>query len=212
MRHISCIFIALLICATTFAQQRVETMDENRWHWKEGADKYQSVYFEDGYLVVSALKKNRKYSDYQNNAKTFAKLPIRPFYDYKLTIKYVVQHYPKSFYTICFNTNKQCMDDEDESGDFSTYYLQMFGPYWVLNVGDGQKHSEKLQGKIKKVSDYPMELFINKKQNKVEIELNGIQIYKGDCEMTEPCIGFMVPVGNTIKVDEIIIEQVEEEE
>ena len=221
MRHIGCIFIALLICATSFSQRRVETMDENRWHWKECSDKYQSVSFEDGYLAVTALKKNKKYTDYQNNAKTFARLPIRPNDDYKLTIKYIVQNYYNSWYTICFNTSKQCLDDDDESGDFSTYYLQMFGPYWVLNVGDGQKHTEKLQGKVKskEAKDYPMELFINKKHNKVEIELNGIQIFKGDCTMNEPCIGFMVPAlpgilklykfGSTLKIDEIIIEQAE---
>lgn len=210
MKRICLIVISLMFWgAFAFSQQKIDRMDGNRWNWLVGSDKYKSVEFEDGYLVLTATKANKKLTDYQNEAKTFARLPLRAKDDFKLTIKCVVADYNNSEYVICFNTDKKCMDDEEEEGDFGSYKLCMEGPEYKLMLNRDFERSEKLPGRVKNGRDYPMSFTIEKKRDTAEIEINGIQIFKGECEITTPFIGFLVPVGHSLKIDEIIIDQAE---
>ncbi len=205
-------FIIAALCTCLFASaqsKKVETFDKNTWHWTEGADKFQSVAIEDGYLVIQNFKKNKKATQLQQMARSYAKLPLRPQENFKLTIKYSVADYYTTWYQILFNTSKQCLDED--AGDFETYYLFKLGPYWILNIGDGLKHTDKLPGKIKVKGEYPMEFVLQKKGRISTIELNGIQLYEGELKMTNSCIGFQVPLVNNknsyIKIDEVIVEQ-----
>ncbi len=215
MRKINLIIALLYVgLISVSAQQKIDRMDDNKWNWHEGIDKCQSIEFDDGCMVIKALKKYKGGSWYQNMAKTFARLPLRAKDDYKLTIKCIVPDYKKCQYWVYFNTSKKCLDDEDEgnTGDFSTFRLLMKASNWVLDVGKKKKLKDKLPGKVKDNKNHPMEFVIDKKRKKVEIEINGIQIYKDECTLTEPCIGFVVPVGSSLKVDEVIIYQNEESE
>ena len=226
-----CLLFALAFCAVlpSFASLKMDKMDDNKWKWIESADKYQSITYEDGYMLITAKKEYKHASDYQNMAKTFARIPMRAKDNYKLTIKCIVPNFYKDQYVILFNTSKQCLDDEESTGQFDTYALMMNGSNWILNIfktknwsdmsasrnvkgEDGQVYNDVLPGKVKNPKDYPMEFVITKSRNTAIIEINGIQIFKGDCELTEPCMGFMVPVGSSLKVDEVIVDQVEEED
>ena len=214
MKRIYFILSALCVCLLASAQsKKVEPFDRNTWHWTEHADQYQYVAVEDGNLVISNLKKNKKYSDYQNMAKSFAKLPLRPQDNFKLTIKYSVANYYITWYQILFNTSKQCLEDYEESGQFDTNMLLMMGPDWVLGIddGSGKAPSGRLPGKVKAKGEYPMEFVLEKKHKKVSIEVNGIELFEGECEISNPCIGFWTSFTSkgysTIKIDEIIIEQ-----
>lgn len=207
-------FIICALCVTTlaFAQnKKIETFDKNSWRWTEGADKYQSVTIEEGYLVIANLQNIKKASDYQNLAKSFARLPYRPNESFRLTIKYIVPNYNDAVYHILFNTEKKCLMDDEETGEFDSYLLSMDGPEWVLNLDDAGLKNDKLPGKVKQKGEYPMTFVIEKKSKNVSIELNGIQLYEGELPMTNPCIGFMVPLNDKktsyLKIDEVIIEQ-----
>ncbi|MCR5193460.1 MAG: hypothetical protein K6D59_09165 [Bacteroidales bacterium] len=196
--------------------KKVETFDKNSWRWIESADKYHTVAIEDGYLLVSNLQKNKKYTDYQNLAKTFARLPLRPNDSFKLTIKYLVPNYNDAEYSILFNTAKKCIMDEEEEGQFETYGISMEGPKWELKLGKFGEKSDKLPGTVKVKDDYPMVLVIEKKSRIVSIELNGIELFEDELEIKNPCVGFLVPLWDKkksyLKVDEVIVEQAEEEE
>ncbi|MBR1787358.1 MAG: hypothetical protein IJ756_09410 [Paludibacteraceae bacterium] len=213
MKHKLFIFIASFICINAFAEKKTDKLDNNKWNWIEGSDKYQTVAIEDGYMVLKANKKNKKASDYQNCAKTFCKLPIRGKDNYNLSIKCEVPEYnAKSIFTVFFNTDKKCMDDEEGNGTFSTAYIMMVGNYWLLTLPDGRVLKDKLPGKLKKADNFPFEFNIVKKGKNVTIEINGIQIFDDEYIMTEPCIGFMVPIDNSLKIDEVSVEQASEDD
>lgn len=215
MKRIYFILFAVCLCALASAQnKKVETFDKNTWHWTEGSDKYQSVAIEDGYLVISAFQKNKKATAYQNSAKSFAKLPLRTNTNFKLTINYLVADYA-TMHHILFNTDKQCLQDDEETGQYGTYFLNVGAYGWGLNLGEYGVHNGKLP-KVKSKGEYSRKFVIERKGKNVTMELDGIQIYEGECKISSPCIGFMVPLWNkkisSIKIDEIIIEQADEED
>ena len=220
MKRTYFILCALCVCLFGSAQnKKVETFDKNTWHWTEGVDKYQYVMVEDGFLVIQNLQKNKKATAYQQMAKSFARLPIRPQENFKLTIKYLVSSYTLNIHQIMFNTSKQCLEDDGVDG-FESYMFTFWGlggkATWMLNLGDGNNSSETLPGKMKVTGEYPMEFVIEKKSRKTSIELNGIQLYDGDLSFSNSCIGFLVPFFDKkisyIKIDEIIIEQADAED
>jgi hypothetical protein len=196
---------------------KVETFDKNTWRWIEEADKYQSISIEDGYLILSAMKANKKANAYQNMAKTYAKLPLHPNDNFKVTIKYVVPDFFATLYFIYFNTDKKCLQDDEALGEFGTYVLSMGGSTWGLNLGPCGGFTNKLPGKFKQKKDVPMQLVLEKKHKKLVVELNGVEIFNDECQITSPCIGFGVPLilgkkPASLKIDEVVVEQVEEEE
>ena len=217
MKRLLFVLCAFSACTLMFSQnKKVETFDSNRWRWIEGADKYQSVTIEDGYLVLYNHQTNKKETDYQNLAKSFAKLPLRPNEKFSLTIKYLIPNYNESEYQILFNTDKKCMMDEEEEGGFTSYILSMNGPEWTLLLGEYGESNDVLPGKVKSKEEYPMELVIEKKSRNVSIALNGIELYEGELKISNPCIGFFVPLfdkkNSYIKIDEVIIEQADGED
>ena len=221
--------LALLILAVSlpmFAQNKVETFDDNRWGFQEGANKFGSVSVEDGYLVLNCKKFDMKSalglmshkSDagkqqnlWNNLTKSFARVPMRPTDNYKLTIKYLVSNPMAMMYSIFFNMDKRILDEE-ESYSASGFLLQMGANQYNLIIGDGMQHADKLPIKMKG-KDFPMTFTIEKKGRNAIFELNGIEIYRGECALTEPCIGFVCQMAKTyLKIDEIILEQAEEED
>lgn len=217
MRRIYFILATLCICMVATAQnKKVETFDKNTWHWTEGADKFQSVSIEDGYLVLQNFKINKKATAYDNVAKSYAKLPLRPQENFKLTIKYIVADYNLTWSYIMFNTSKLCLDEDADPNTVESFFFGKFGPYWALNIADGEQHKGKFPGKVKQKGEYPMEFVLEKRSRNVTIEVNGIQIYEGEMQLKNSCIGFQVPLFNKkasyIKVDEIILEQADRDD
>lgn len=147
--------------------------------------------------------------------RTFAKLPIRAEDNYKITIHYLspVSFYP--IYSILFNGNKDCLNDfEDEQNKCThnsiTVNNQAVNITYLNNDNVLQQKSDQFPVKITK--EMPMTLTIEKKNNKAIIELNGIELLRGDCLLKEPCIGFQLfSPKQTLKIDEIIIEQNDED-
>lgn len=213
------LFLGIVLCTWFLAsaqQKKIETFNKNTWRWIEEADQYQSVAIEDGYMVISNLKAYKKGTPYQNMAKTFAKLPLRPNDNFKMTIKYIVPEFFVTPYFIYFNTDKKCLQDDEGTGEFSTYLLYFAGQTWGLNLGNYGHYSKTLPGKFKQKKDVPMEIIFEKKFQKLLIEINGIEIFNDECPINSPCFGFgVLRIGKktvSLKIDEIIIEQDSEEE
>ncbi len=218
MKRLFFILSAVCICMITYAQRvKVESFDKNTWRWLEGTDKYQSVAIEDGFLTISSIKPYKKANPYQNSAKTYAKLPFRPNDNFKITINYYVPLFQSDWLTLFFNTDKQCLQDDEGLGQFGTYTLFIGGQDWGLNLGDYGGFHGKLPGKYKQKKNVPMQIVMEKKQKNLMVEINNIEIFNGECKISSPCIGFMVPLfagkkPASIKIDEITIEQAEEED
>lgn len=189
---------------------KIDNLDDNKWGWLEEADKYRRADFDgEGHLVLTAKKLQKNASDYVNMAKTFVRLPIRPKEDYKVSIKCIA---PKKtdFFTVFFNVPRKCMEDNDGLGLFSKYMVNMAENSCTIDVGESSKHTDKLPGKYKKNKEHPYDIVITKQQPNVIIEINGIQVYKGTCELTESHIGLGVPVKQRLLIDEVSVEQAEE--
>lgn len=211
MKRIILSVFALVLGLATYASQKVDKLDDNKWNWTESSSSIGSVTFDDGYLVIQSktLPKGNPFNAAEytkaveaSTVKTFCHLPLRGKDNYKLTIKYIDPDFGKGFYNIYFNATKGCLED-DQCG---AYFFQvgLKGQY-VLPSFDGQIHMDKLPIKGKK--NLPMEFVLIKKGNEATIELNGIEIYSGVCPLTEPVIGFGVLWKKTIKIDEIIVDQ-----
>ena len=245
MKRIFFVFLTLCICCFVSAQsKKIETFDKNTWHWTENADKFHSAIIEDGYLVISHSKFNKKATPYQRLAKSFVKLPLRPSENFKLTVKYLVADYNLSWYSIYFNVDKDCMKDEGETGLFEKYQLFFAGSTWALNVcPENRQVTEyatkeslktiefatrfgcfsangatnfcigKLPLKVETRGEYPMELVLLKRGKIVTIEVNDMQIFEGELKITKPYFGFQTPMFGKkvsyIKIDEVIVEQVD---
>lgn len=147
--------------------------------------------------------------------RTFTQLPIQSDNNYKVTIKYIqpVSSYPQ--YAILFNANKNCLNDfDDEYGACQTdgISINSTGYSITYTTSKGPKiKTDKFPLKLEKES--LVTLTIEKKLNKIVIELNGIELLKDDCTLSEPCLGFeLYSAGLILKIDEIEIEQAESED
>lgn len=210
MKHFLLSALALCLALNMSANKKVDTMDDNKLGWNEYSDKFGSIIFEDGHMVLKS-KKLPKFKLFdvaetqkailESEVKTFAKLPLRGKDNYKLTIKYIDPNFGNNFYNIYFNASQNCLE-----GDGCNAYIFSVGmKQYTLPSFDGYPHMDKLPIKGKKRTE--MKLEITKKKNEATIELNGIELYSGVCVLTEPIIGFGVMMKQSIEIDEIIIEQ-----
>lgn len=213
MKRVIIFVFSLALSLTLFAQKKVDKMDENKWNWIEYTGKIGSVTFEDGYMVLESktLPKGNPFNAVEytkavnaSMIKTFAQLPLRGRDNYKITVKYIDPNFGKGIYQIYFNANKGCVEDDN----CSHFFLQVaMGGQYTLTSFDGNLHMDKLPFKGKK--DFPMEFVLTKKGNEATIELNGVQLYSGICPLTESGLGFCVLWKKKLKIDEVIIEQLE---
>lgn len=206
-------FCVALLCASlvSLAGVKMDTFDENKWQWLEGTDKYKYVSILDGDMTLETKKQEKGVDGVAGMAHTFARVPMRPRENYKLTIHAVMPYGIKSIWTLFFNTQKACLEIDEDYVPFTSYSLMFWCNYYILNIGDGQKHSEKLPFKMKN-KEFPIEIVITKTRKEAKIEINGVQIFKGECELTEPCIGFFVPEKQKLIVSDVSVEQAEEED
>lgn len=209
-RSLVCIAI-LCVSLASFAGVKIETFDDNKWNWTESSDKYKSVSIIDGNMILETKKKQKGVPDLLAMAHSFVRIPARALDNYRLTIHAVMPKGMASWWTLFFNTSEECLTiNEEYTESFPTYALTFLGNYYILGIGDGMKHADKLPFKMKN-KEFPIEIVITKDYRKTTFEINGVQIFKGECEITEPCMGFMVPVGHKLIISDVSVEQEEEE-
>lgn len=209
MKRITIILGIMCVSTLIHAQSRTETFDDNKWQWTERTTKCNSVVINDGKMTLTTAKFDKKATDiWHQIATTFGRVPMRPRDNYRMTIKAIIPT-DDTNWSLLFNFPKNCLEMEEGETQFDGYSLMLSGNEFVLAIGDGQKHTDKLPIKFQK-KDQPFEIVITKKRNTAIFEINGMQIYKGDCQLTEPCIGFNVlEEKQSIIIDEVKIEQAE---
>lgn len=206
------LFCAALLCASVFifADVKTETFENNKWNWTEGADKYKSVFIDDGNMILETKKIEKKVPVLLAQAHSFARIPMRAKDNYKLTIKAIMPKGIASCWTLFFNTDKKCLTIDEEYEDFPTCSLTFFGNNYHLIVGDGGIQYAKMPFKMDN-KEFPIEIVITKTRREAKIEINGVQVFKGECELSNPCMGFLVPQRNKLIVSEISVEQDQED-
>lgn len=216
MKRIIFFICALMTCAFISAEKKVENFETNKWNWIEGADKYKYVTIADGQMTLEAMKLQKKVTPYQSAAHTFARIPMRAKENYKLTIKLTVPEFgKKEVFSVLFNTNKACLEDEENGGDgeFASWFIHFLGSryYLVYRTLEGVDKSKTDKLTIKSGKNVPIEIVITKRRKNASIEINGVEIFNDECELTENCMGFLVPINNKLIVNEVCVEQADQD-
>lgn len=216
MKRIIFFVCALMTCAFISAEKKVENFETNKWNWIEGADKYKYVTIADGQMTLETVKLQKKVTQYQGAAKTFARIPMRAKDNYKLTIKLTVPEFgKKEVFSVLFNTHKACLEDEENGGNgiFVSWILKFVGQQYLLvyRTPEGVDLSKTDKLTIKPGKNVPIEIVVTKKKKNASIEINGVEIFNDECELTENCMGFVVPIGNKLIVNEVCVEQADQD-
>ena len=196
--------ICFLICifASTFAnaQEKMiikETFENNRFQWDEFYEKDYSGSIENGYYIL------------KNESKGFlvrstAELPITIDNNFKITFKFLIPKVSDDYYFgIIFN-----YEDENNYNSF----LVSERKYQIWNKANDvlslAKHGRIIlkSGKNKEVS-----IVVEKKGTKLIFSVDNMEAVSITRNLKFNTFGFQVEDKNTIKVDEVIIEQRAEE-
>lgn len=204
--------IIFLVCilTTVFANaQRVvkETFESNKFRWEEFYEKECSVSIQDGYLVL------------QNKVKelpvcTVTELPIAMDNDnwgnlviknnFKITFKLLVPKLNDEYwFGILYNY-------EDEN-NYSSFLVQE-KKYRIYNKRNGTLSlSKQSQIILKSGKNKEVTVELQKKGNKLIFTVDNMEVETITKKLYSNSFGFYMEGSNTIKIDEVIIEQQGEE-
>ena len=195
------ILFALLIAAGAQAQEKMiirETFETNRLRWDEAFEKDYSIGLMDGYFE---LKNNRK--DYL--IRTVTELPINPEANFKVTSKFTVPKFNDDcYFGIIFNY-------EDENN--YSYFLVTEKKFKLYNRVNGEVSLSR-QNSIILNAGKNKEIVIDmeKKGRKLIFNVDEMEAITITKDMKYNTFGFIVVDDNTVKVNEVIIEQMVDDE
>ena len=188
-----CFLICIFASTLVNAQEKIvvkETFENNKFQWSEFYEKDQSGGIEAEYFV---LKNKTK----KNPALSKAELPITIGENFKITFKFLVPKISGDYYFgIIFNYKSNKNYDK---------FLVTERKFQILNDDDDIVDRGMLilkSGKNKEVS-----IEIEKKGTKLIFRVDDIEAATITGEINSNSFGFMVEGKNTIRVNEVIIEQ-----
>lgn len=147
------------------------------------------------------------------SVKTFAKLPINASANFKLTVTYIQPSVSFPIYAILFNANRDCLNNDDDPISCLYDRILISNTGYCISYQDATNKvlkSGNFPTKLSKGS--PMTLYMERKNDRIIIELNGIEILNDKCKLTEAGFGFQLHNKATLKIDEIIIEQANQDD
>ena len=186
----------VLICTTINAQEKItikETFENNRLKWEEYYEKEFSGTIEDGYYVLENKKADTAIY-------AIANLPIIVEKNFKITVKLLVpQLNDKYYFGIIYNFKN--------SNNCSKFKLTE-GKFKIIDKENGNE-SLNYQTQIILKSGKNKEVLVEiiKKGTKITFNVDDMEVYQDVGKIEYSKFGFFVEGKNTIKVDEITIEQ-----
>jgi hypothetical protein len=175
-----------------------ETFDDNKWDWNEIAEKKKSVSIQDGYLVLQCKKD-------EISVVTATRFPLQIRDNFKITYTFLIPALDdKNQFGIIFN-----WQDED---NYSAVLLKE-NYYCFVNRENESSYVDK-KGKIilKKGKNKTVTVVMEKIGSKLIFSVDGMQIYEKTMALKHPYFGFYSENKSTIKIDEIVIHQIMEDE
>ena len=192
--------VCIFICAFANAQDKIivkEDFENNKFQWEEFFEKEYSGNIQDGYYVLQNKKK-----DYL--VRSVTELPINVDKNFKITFKLLVPQLNDEYYFgIIFN-----YEDENNYSSF----LVSEKKFKIWNRVNGTNSLSRRNSIILK-SGKNREVIIEmeKKGNKLTFRVDNMDAVSITKKLNFNAFGFQVENANTIKVDEVIIEQQTEE-
>ena len=192
--------VCTLFCVCVNAQEKIfvkETFDDNKFQWEEFYEKDYSISIEDGFYI---LKNNKD----ESFVRSVTELPIDVDKNFKITFKFLIPKINDSYYFgIIFNY-------EDENNH--TNFVVSEKKYRIWNRANGIV-SQSRQSSIILNSGRNKEVVIEmeKKGNKLIFRVDNMEAVTITKKLYFNTFGFQVEGKNTIKIDEVIMEQITEE-
>lgn len=199
------IFLACILTTVFANAQRVvkETFESNKFRWEEFFEKECSVNIQDGYLILQ--NKNKELA-----VKTVAEFPITMAYDnwgnliinnnFKITFKLLIPKLNDEYwFGILYNY-------EDEN-NYSSFLVQE-KKCRIYNKRNGTLSLSK-QNQIILKSGKNKEVIIEmqKKGDKLFFTVDNMEVETITKKLFSNSFGFYMDGSNTIKIDEVTIEQ-----
>ncbi|HBO27450.1 hypothetical protein [Culturomica sp.] len=196
------IFILTFVFTSLFsnAQEKItvkETFENNRFQWDEFYEKDYSGSIQDGFFVLQNKKDDIL-------VRSIAELPIRIDQNFKITFKFLIPKISNDYaFGIIYN-----YEDENNYSSF----LVSEKKYKIYNRVNGI-WSISRQGSIilKAGKNKEVIIKIEKKGNKLIFNVDNMEAISITKKLAFNAFGFQVENANTIKVDEVVIEQLSEE-
>jgi hypothetical protein len=193
--------IILLACVLTsvlvHAQVVKETFDNNKFQWDEFYEKDYSGGIQDGYFVLQNRQK-------EVPIRSVTELPINVNNNFKITFKFLIPKLNDEYYFgIIFN-----YEDENNYSNF----LVSEKRYKMLNRVNGTSSiSRKNSIILKSGKNKEVTIELEKKGPKLIFRVDNMEAVSITKKLNFHAFGFQVEDANTIKVDEVVIEQRAEE-
>jgi hypothetical protein len=192
------ILLAVFVLISVFvnAQDKrviTETFDDNKFQWDEFYEKDYSGSIQDGYFVLQSKEKEQL-------VRSVAELPINVDNNFKVIFKFLIPKLNDEYYFgIIFN-----YEDENNYSSF----LVSEKKYMILNKITGIRSISR-QGSIILKSGKNKEVIIEleKKGKNLIFRVDNMDAITITRELRFNTFGFQVQDANTIKVDEVVIEQ-----
>ena len=196
------IFILTFVFTSLFsnAQEKItvkETFENNRFQLDEFYEKDYSGSIQDGFFVLQNKKDDIL-------VRSIAELPIRIDQNFKITFKFLIPKISNDYaFGIIYN-----YEDENNYSSF----LVSEKKYKIYNRVNGI-WSISRQGSIilKAGKNKEVIIKIEKKGNKLIFNVDNMEAISITKKLAFNAFGFQVENANTIKVDEVVIEQLSEE-
>jgi hypothetical protein len=192
--------VCVLICTLVRAQEKIvvkEDFDNNKFQWEEFFEKEYSGSIQDGYYILQ----NKK-DDYL--VRSVTELPINIDKNFKITFKLLIPKLNDEYYFgIIFN-----YEDENNYSNFlvSEKKFKMWNRTNGISSLSRQNSIILKSGKNKEVL-----IEMEKKGPKLIFRVDNMEVVSITKNLNFNTFGFLVENVNTIKVDEVIIEQLGEE-
>ena len=188
--------VCIFICAFANAQDKIivkEDFENNKFQWEEFFEKEYSGNIQDGYYILQNKKK-----DYPVHSVT--ELPINIDENFKITFKLLVPKLNDEYYFgIIFN-----YEDENNYSNF----LVSEKKFKIWNRVNGTNSLSRQNSIIlKSGKNREVVIEMEKKGDKLIFRVDNMDAVSITKKLNFNTFGFQVENANTIKVDEIIIEQ-----
>lgn len=174
-----------------------ETFENNRLKWDEVYDKDFSIGVMDGYFELKNEKDGR-------SIYTVTELPVNPHDPFKVTTKFIVPKInDKYYFGIVFN-------HEDENN--YSYFVVYEKRFRILKRIEGVERKVR-EGNIILNSGKNKEVVIEmeSKGGKLSFKVDNMEVIDITTRDADCTFGFLVQNANTLKIEEVIIEQMQDE-
>jgi len=221
MKKLSIIILAIICLMPLFVNAQTkkvkETFNEDdkvHFDWEEYVDKKGGVEIKEGCLLLTNKEKN-------SSRMVFVNLPIDVEKNFKITAAIIVPNLnDKEYFGITIDNTekdftKQAFFIQEGWLKFAVIQNDVEGNEYDEIEASNQRYitlyREFKRIKLKGGKNQTVNAVIEKKGKKLIFSINNMQVYeiyhKAADFLTAPCLGFIVNGNNSLKIDEIVIEQ-----